>query len=367
MLTWVEINKLAIKHNIKQFRQLVGQNVLLMPVIKSNAYGHGFLEVAKILHQEKQVDRICVVNLDEAIKLIKNKLTRKPIQILSFFEWNDNNIKIAIKNNVIFPIYSLDYAKRLNKLGEQLKMKIKIAIKIDTGASRIGFLPAEAIENIVQINKLTHLQIEDIFSHFASSEENNTQTKKQNESFIKILKVLEKQKINIPFKHITCSAATVAHPESHFNAVRFGIALYGLHPAQNTKTKINLKSVLSWYTKIIQIKQVEVGSKISYGGTFITKKLTKLAILPIGYFDGYDRGMSNRASVVINGKKCPVRGRICMNLTIVDVSEVGNVKVGDTVTLIGQGITADDLAKFGKTINYEIVSRINSEIFRIVV
>lgn len=367
MLTWVEIDKSAIQHNIKQFRKLVGKNILLMPVIKSNAYGHGFLEIAKILNQEKEVDRICVVNLDEAVELIKNKFTRKQIQILSFFDWDEEKIKTAVKNNVIFPVYSLADAKRLNQLAKRLKFKIKIAIKIDTGASRIGFLINGVLENIIQIKKLSNLQILDIFSHFASSEEDNLQTKTQNKNFNKILAELKQRKINIPFKHITCSAATIVHPASHFNAVRFGISLYGLYPSPNTKTKINLKPVLSWHTKVIQVKQVPSGSKISYGGTFTTKKPTKLAILPIGYFDGYGRELSNRAYISIKGRKCPVRGRICMNLTVVDVSKVKNIKVGEAVVLLGKEITADDLARWSNTINYEIVTRINSGIPRIIV
>jgi len=367
MLTWVEINKKAIEYNIKQFRKLVGKNVLLMPVIKSNAYGHGFLEIAKILNQEKEIDRICVVNLDEAINLIDKKLTKKPIQILSFFEWNETKIIKAIKNKVIFPIYSLKYAKELNKLGDKLNIRVKIAIKIDTGTSRIGFLPNRVIKNIKEINKLKHLNITDIYSHFASSEENNAQTKKQHSIFNKILKELEKEKINIPFKHITCSAASIIHPNTHFNAIRFGISLYGLHPAKSTENKINLKPALSWYTKVIQIKQIPKGTKVSYGGTFIAKKDMKIAILPVGYFDGYDRSLGNKAYVEIKGHKCAVLGRICMNLTIINVNKIKNIKAGDKVELIGQNVTADDLGRWANTINYEIVTRINSTIPRIII
>jgi len=366
MLTWIEISKSAIEHNIKQFRKLVGNDVLLMPVIKSNAYGHGFLEIAKILNTNKEINRISVVNLNEAVELIDNKLTKKQIQILSFFDWDEEKIKKAIKNQVIFPIYSLNYANKLNKLGERLNTKVKIAIKIDTGTTRIGFLPNQAIKNIRIINKLNHLNITDIYSHFASSEEDNTQTKKQNLIFNKILKETEKENIKIPFKHITCSAATIVHPNTHFNAVRFGISLYGLHPSKNTENKIKLKPTLSWYTKVIQVKDISKGTKVSYGGTFTAKKEMKIAVLPIGYFDGYDRGMSNHAKVVIKGQKCPVLGRICMNLTIIDVSKIKNTKAGDKVALINGKITADDLAKWADTINYEIVTRINSKIPRFI-
>jgi len=365
MLTWLEISKPALQHNIRQFRKLIGPKVLLMPVVKSNAYGHGFLEVAKILNKEKQVNRICVVNLDEANELINGKI-KKPIQILSFFEWNEDKIKKAIKNKVIFPIYSLEYAKKLNKLGEKLKIKVKIAIKVDTGASRVGILPKDTIKFIKTIKQLNNLQINDLFSHFASSEEDKAQTDEQYKIFNNLLKEVEKENIKIPVKHIACSAVPVIYSKANLNAMRLGISLYGLHPGFKTKNKVNLKPVLSWYTKVIQIKNIPKGTKVSYGGTCITNRETKIAVLPIGYWDGYDRSLGNKAFVEIKGQKCPILGRICMNLTVVDVTKVKNIRVEDQVALIGGNVTADDLAKWADTINYEIVTRINSQLPRII-
>ena len=192
MLTWVEIKQSAIEYNLKQFRHLISDDVLLMPVIKSNAYGHGFLEVAKILNQNKKVDKICVVNIDEAIDLINNRLIKKPILILSFFDWNEEKIIKAVKHGIIFPIYSLECAKKLNKIGKKLKTKIKIAIKVDTGVNRIGFLPKDAEKNIKAIYQLNNLIITDIFSHFASSEENAKQTHKQYQIFCQLITQIKK-------------------------------------------------------------------------------------------------------------------------------------------------------------------------------
>lgn len=367
MLTWLEINKKAILQNIKNFRKLVGENILIMPVIKGNAYGHGFLEIAKIVESQDDVDRICVVNLDEAVLLIKSKIKKKQILILSFFEKDDVKVTLAAKNKVVFPVYSLENAKYLNQIGKKSKEKINVAVKIDTGASRVGVLAKEALDFIKKINRFSNLQISDIYSHFASSEEENEQTEKQLKEFNLVLDLLKKNNINIPIKHMACSAATVVHKNSRFNAIRLGISLYGLNPAENTKGKIKLTPALSWYTKIIQVKNVSKNTKIGYGGTYVTKKDTRIAVLPVGYFDGYDRGLSNKSFVEIRGKKYPVAGRICMNLTMVDIGLDNKIKAGDKAVLIGKLVSAYDLAKCAETINYEIIDRINPLLPRVVV
>jgi alanine racemase len=195
-------------------------------------------------------------------------------------------------------------------------------------------------------------------------------TEYQLKQFDTVISHLEKQGVNIPIKHFACSSAGILYAQSRFNGVRLGLSLYGLYPDDSSRKKINLRPALSWCTKIIQIKTVPAWTKIGYGGTFTTKKITRLAIIPVGYYDGYDRRFSNTAAVVINGKKCPIRGRICMNLAIVDISGA-RAKAGDKVLLIGksgkQSITVDDLAKVANTINYEIVDRINPLISRIVI
>ncbi len=370
MLTWIEVDSKAIEFNLRQFKKMIGKNRLLMPVIKANAYGHGFLEVAKILDNNKNVDRICVANLDEAVKLIDNNI-KKQIMILSFFEFEEEKIIKVIKNKIIFPIYSLDYARKLNKVGERLNKKVKIHIKVDTGASRIGILEKNAFQFISKIKQFKNLEVEGMFSHFASSEDNLQYTKKQKQIFDKIILKLEKEGINIPIKHMACSASSVLYPDTYFNAVRLGLSLYGLHSTAKSKDKIELKPVLSWYTKIIQIKEVPVDTKIGYGGTYTTKKTTKIGILSVGYWDGYDRGLSNKSKVLVNGKKCPVLGRICMNLCMINLNGVKDVKTGNRVTLLGGdkknniSITAEDLAGWANTINYEIVDRINPLLPRI--
>lgn len=362
MLTWVEVDSAAIKHNLREFKKLAGRKVTLMPVIKANAYGHGFLTMAKICQQSADVDKICVVSLDETLALIKNKFTKKPIMILSFFHLDEKKLALAIKNNIIFPLYSLENAKLLNKIGERLNKKIKVHLKIDTGASRLGILPAEALDFVSQLKKYKKLNLEGIWSHFASSEDDFAYTKNQYEIFKSVCDNLTSHNINIPIRHIACSAASIAYDFTHENALRLGLSLYGLYPTNNHKWTIKLNPVLSWYTTIIQVKTLPAGAKIGYGCTYTANRPVKIAVLPVGYWDGYDRRLSNRGYVLIKDERCPILGRICMNICMVDVTNL-TVKAGNKVVLIGKdkskNISVDDLAKWCETINYEIVDRIN--------
>ncbi|MDD2757877.1 MAG: alanine racemase [Patescibacteria group bacterium] len=369
MFTRVEIDSKAIKFNLRQFRKLIGHKALLMPVAKANAYGHGFLEVARICDKSPQVDRICVVNDEEALSLIENRI-HKPVQILTFFD--PKNAKIGLKlakKGVIFPLFSLEQAKFLNKIGERAGKNIKVHIKVDTGASRVGLLPREVISFLEKLQKFPRLKIEGLYSHFAASEEDRVFTEHQMKNFEQLVRKIEDRGYKIPLKHFACSAASVLFAKSRLNAIRLGLSLYGLYPDDLSKRKIKLIPALAWKTKIIQVRTVPAWTKIGYGGSFTTKKPTKIAVLPVGYWDGYDRGLGNNAFVLIGGKRCPIRGRICMNICMADVSAVKNVKAGDEATLIGrqgqQQITTDELAKWAETINYEIVTRINPKIPRI--
>lgn len=370
MLTQVVINRKAIEHNIKQFKKLIGKDVLLMPVVKSNAYGHGMIEVAKICDLNSFVDRICVVNLDEAIALISADI-KKPIMILSFYELDAKKIKIAIKNGVIFPVYLKDQITFLNNVAKSLGCDVNVHLKIDTGTTRIGIAPKEALNFASKIIELRCLHLEGAWSHFASSEDDFEYTKKQQAVFEKVVEELEKNDIYIPIKHFACSAATILHNTARYDAIRLGLSLYGLYPNEKSKNNIKLLPALSLNTKIIQVKTVVAKTKIGYGGTYITKEKSTIAILPVGYWDGIDRRLSNVGQVIVNGIKCPIRGRICMNLIIIDVTKVKNINVGDDVVIIGkQGTnttTVDDMARQIGTINYEVVDRINPLLPRIIV
>lgn len=372
-ITQLTISKKALRYNLNQFKRIVSKNTQTMAVVKSNAYGHGIVECAKTF-VAAGADWLGTVNLKEALLLRKNNLRCK-ILVLSYFD--PDKLKEAVKKNITLTIYNYGAAFTLNKIGQQLKRRIKIHFKVDTGTSRLGVLANNCLPLIKKIQELDNIEIEGIFSHLADSENpDQTFTNKQINVFEKLLLKLAEQGINIPLKHIACSASTLLNNRSHFNLVRLGISLYGLwsiekdgKKIQKLHKKFNLQPALSWYTKIIQIKELPAKVTIGYGGDYKTTKKTQVALIPIGYWDGYDRKLSNLGQVLIRKKKCKIRGRVCMNLTMVDVTDVKNVRVGDRATLIGKDgnsiITADELADSINTINYEIVTRINPLIPRI--
>ena len=370
-LSEIQVSKSALKHNINQYRKIIGK-ARVCGVVKSNAYGHGFEIVAKTIIPF--VDWFGVANLDEAI-ILRDCGVKKPILVLSYYRLDQTDQ--AVKNNISLVVYDLNQVKAIFASAKKLKKPANVHIKIDTGTSRLGVAPKEALKFIKQASRLPNIKIQGLFSHFAASEENNEFTQTQLERFNQLISVLENNNIQIPIKHFACSAASLTTPKSNFDLVRLGIGMYGLWPskkvAKETKKayNIHLVPVLSFKAKIVQIKPVSAGSQIGYGCTYKTPKNAKIAVLPVGYYEGYSRGLSNKAEVLIHGKRCPIRGRICMNLFMVEVTNLSRVKVGDEAVLIGkQGqeeITADELAELTHTINYEVVTRINSVIPRVLV
>lgn len=368
-LTWVEIDKSRLKNNLQQFRKLIGEQRKLMVIVKSNAYGHGILKVAEIC-LKAGADWLGVASLNEALELRANKISA-PIFILSYYSLESSKIEKGIKQGVDFPVYTLRQISFLNQIGRKLKKKVNVHLKIDTGASRIGVQDLNTALIFKQkIKNSDFLNLRGVFTHYADSEsENQSYANQQTKKFQEIA-----EKIKAPFSHAACSAAIINSSNSLFNMVRLGIGLYGLWPSLYTRQKagrlsLSLKPALSWWTKIIQVKELKAGTPIGYDRTFVTKQKTKIAVLPVGYADGYDRHLSNQGIVMIKGVACPVRGRVCMNLVMVDVSRVKKIKEGDKVLLLaGENdnlVNADNWAQKIGTINYEVVTRINQDIPRI--
>ncbi|PIT87865.1 MAG: alanine racemase [Candidatus Magasanikbacteria bacterium CG10_big_fil_rev_8_21_14_0_10_40_10] len=368
MNAWVEIDSKAIKYNLAQLKKMIGPKTMLMPVLKANAYGHGIMPMAKLCESNPAVSRICVVNSQEALYLT-NAGFKKPIIILSWFDFDPKIALKLAKKSLIWPLFTLKQAKFLNQIGDKAKTKLKVHLKIDIGASRVGILPNQITEFVGKIKKMKHIHIEGVYSHFSSSEENREVTEEQLNIFQQAVKKLNENGLKPVMRHVSCSAAGILYQTARLDGYRPGIAVYGLHPSNLTKSKINLKPALSWHTKIIQIKRLPTGTKIGYDQTYTLKRPTVLAVLPIGYADGFDRRLSNQGEVLVNGKRCPVLGKVCMNLTMIDVTNCWSAREGDKATLIGKQknliITADDMAKWCQTINYEIVERINPQLERI--
>ncbi|MFA5070152.1 MAG: alanine racemase [Patescibacteria group bacterium] len=370
--TWVEISKSALLHNLDQFIRLAGKMAKICPIVKSNAYGHDMCQTAKTL-QKRPIWGFGVVNLEEGLLLRKNGI-RKPILVLGYV---NGDLKEGIQKNLAFSVYSLDLARQLNILALKQNKKVNIHLKVDVGTSRLGILPADLKNDIKEIKKLSNLRIEGIFSHLADSENKDWSfTRKQLRLFDKIIGLAEGRDQRIPLKHIACSAAALGSSDSLYDLIRPGISLYGFWPSRACRLKaskiypwLSLKPALSWQTKIIQIKKLPPNTNIGYGRTFKTNRTVKLAVLPVGYAEGLDRRLSNKGEVLISGRRCPILGRVCMNMVMVDVSAVKKVRPGDKATLIGrQGraeITAEELAADQNTINYEVVTRINPQVKRI--
>jgi len=364
-LVWVEIGKSALSHNLKQFKKIIGPQVRLMAVVKSNAYGHGLLEIAKLCDSSREVGMLCTVNLSEAL-ILKQKGIKKPILVLSYYSLDKKEITKAIKQKIHLAVYDSRQYRYLNNLAGKLKRKAKIHFKVDTGTSRLGLTAEESLAEIKKIIRLKYLQLAGLFTHLATAEETNQSfTKRQTALFSKLIGQLDRNNIFIPLKHAACSAAILLNKAGHFDAVRLGLSLYGLwslEDGQKIKKKYPLKPVLSWKARVIQVKEISKGGTVGYGRTYRAKKKIKIAILPVGYNEGYDRKLSSRGEVLIKGAKCKVLGRVCMNLIMVDVSGK-DVKVNDEAVLIGrQGrveITVEELAEKIGTINYEAITRIN--------
>lgn len=367
MLTKVKIDLGAIAANIGEYRRMVGENVKIMGIVKSNAYGHGILEVADFI--KDKVDLIGIVNLDEAIKLIKAEIKAR-FFVLSFWELAEKeDITLAIKNNVSFPVYRKEMIDKLDEIAGENNFSASVYLKIDTGAGRVGILETDIDEYLEYISSKNNLNLKGVYSHFASSEENFEYTQAQLNRFKKIKAHIDEKYEGLEY-HFACSAATfVLQDEGTFNMIRLGVGMYGLWPDKSLKPhfghKITLRPALSWETSFIHIKKIPAGSYIGYGNTYKTERDTVLGVLPVGYWDGYDRKLSNSGEVVIKGQKCPVLGRICMNLTMVDLTDVEGVSYDDKVLLLGEGQAAEDLADKIGTINYEVVTRINAEIPRV--
>lgn len=367
---WAEINLDNLAHNFKEIKRLVGDNVLVTSVIKADAYGHGAVEVAKVL-KECGSDKFAVATLSEAMELRKSGID-EDILILGYTPKNQSNI--LVEYDISQAIYNFENAKAISQEAEKQNKIAKIHIKVDTGMGRLGYLPEyRSIEEIVQLFKLPNIKVEGIFSHFARADEiDKTSSKEQFSKFEYFIEKLKDRGIEISIKHIANSAAVIDLPQYHLDMVRAGIILYGLYPSNFIeREKIDLKTVMTLKTTVSNLKILDAGEGISYGHKFITTRPTKIATLPIGYADGFSRRLSGKAQASIKGKRVPVVGSICMDQCMLDVSDIEDVNIGDEVILFGDGSanepSIDEVAEMLGTINYEIVCMISRRVPRVYV
>ncbi len=364
---WAEIDLDAIAHNVQEIRRITNPHAEVMGVVKADAYGHGVREVANTL-LENGVTRLAVSMADEAIELRQDGITA-PLLVLGYTD--PSRADDIIDYDITQTVFTHELARALSERAVQRNTKIKVHVKIDTGMGRVGFLPGySAVKDVMEISKLPGLVIEGMFTHFAVADEDGEQdayTLNQFELFNHIATELSRVGIHIPVKHVANSAAIIRFPQMHLDMVRAGIILYGLHPSKVTDNgKIDLRPAMRFKARVTNVKTLEPGASVSYGRTYKTDSSSQIATVSIGYADGYLRAFSNRADMVIHHERCPVRGRVCMDQCMVDVSHMeSNVSIGDIVELFGENISVNELAEIANTINYELICLIGRRVPRI--
>ncbi len=361
--SWIEVSKQAIINNVSIFKKLASDHRKLMIVVKANAYGHGMVLTAKAA-LEGGADKLGVFSFKEG-KELRSAHIKCPILILGPVQ--KNQISEAAHLNLIITLASLEGVKQYASLN---LINSSIHLKVETGTNRQGITMSE-IPGVLAILGDNNIKIEGVYTHFADIEDTTDHSFAllQLQSFNEILELITKSGFKVPYPHTACTAAAILFPHTYFSMLRVGIGTYGLWPSKETivsaqaqgKDRLKLIPAMKWKTRIIQIKSIKSGEFVGYGRTYKATRDSKIAILPVGYSDGYSRAFSNTAYTLVQGQRARVAGRICMNLTMLDVTDIPNVSINDEVTLLGQEgdevISAEYLASIAGTINYEIVTR----------
>lgn len=365
---WVEVDINNSLNNINEVKRITGKKVCA--VIKANAYGLGVINIAKE-YLKNGVDYFAVAVLSEATELRK-EIKDLPILVLGYTP--EYLFEEAIEKDIVLTIYNYEHAIELSKVAVKLGKTANIHIKVDSGMSRIGFLPKEeSIDDIIAISELDNISIEGIYTHFAKAdEENKDSTNRQATRFEKVIRDLHERGLEIPIKHAANSATIIDSPEYYYDMVRPGIILTGSYPSDEVKKEnMNLKIVGSLKAKIANVKTIDEGEGVGYGHKFVADKKTVVGTLPLGYADGFFRNLSQKIHVMYKGVKCPLIGRICMDQCMIDLTNVEDPHIGDEVTIYGDkesgACTQDDIANIVGTISYEVLTSLSRRLPRVYV
>ena len=359
----------AVRYNFEQMKNNIKEGTKIIAVIKADAYGHGAVPIASMIQEYDYIWGFATATAQEALQLRRAGIV-KPILILGlvFEEYYEE----LIRNDVRMAVCDFDTAKRFHEAALAVGKKGLIHLAADTGMTRIGFKDnEESLEEIRRIYQLENIEIEGLFTHFARADEyDRTPAMVQLERYVHFSKLLEENGIHIPLHHCSNSAGIIRVPEANMNIVRAGITIYGIYPSEEVeKDIVKLEPVMSLKSHVTFVKEVEPGTQVSYGGTYTTDHVTKLATIPVGYADGYPRTLSNKGWVLIHGKKAPICGRVCMDQFMVDVTDIPDVKIGDEVTLIGRDgdevITMEEVGSLSGRFNYEFVCVLGKRIPRV--
>ena len=359
----------AVEYNLDMMKQNIKEETKMIGVIKTDGYGHGAVQIARYVMEEKDyIWGYAVATLDEAVLLKKNQV-KKPVLVLGCIFPDQRDI--MIEQEVRMTCYTLEMAEDISKRAQKLNQKAYIHIKLDTGMSRLGFqITEESVEEICRIASLPNLVLEGMYSHFATADETDkTFTKKQLERYLWMKEKLEERKVTFPYYHCSNSAGIIDVKEANMDLVRAGISTYGLYPSNEVEKKnVPLKPALQLISHVAHVKWVESGTPVSYGCTYVTKRRTRIATIPVGYGDGYPRSLSNKGYVLIRGKKAPILGRVCMDQFMVDVTDIDAVTFQDRVTLVGtdggEDLPVEVLSDLSGRFNYEFVCDLGKRIPR---
>lgn len=368
---YAKIDLDAIASNMDRMKQNLNPNSKIMAVIKADGYGHGAVQIAQMLEKVDYIWGFAVATLDEAV-VLKSEGIIKPVLVLGcvFPDQYMEMLKYDIRMNV----YTEEMAEAISQMATREGMTAYMHIKLDTGMTRLGFdTSEESVETIARIASMQNVCMEGIFTHFAKADETDKAfTKKQIQDFMWMTERLKEKNVEFQYEHCANSAAIIDVPEANFDLVRAGISTYGLYPSEDVcKGNVQLKPALALKSHVAFVKEIEAGTPISYGGTYVSEHSMKIATIPVGYADGYPRNLSNVGYVLIRGKKAPIVGRVCMDQFMVDVTNIDGVSFGDNVTLIGKDgnetITVEVLSELSGRFNYEFVCDLGKRIPRVYV
>lgn len=362
-----DINLSAIRKNIMTMKNCIPEGKKLLAVIKANAYGHGAIEVANAL--DDLADYYGVACIDEAIEL-RNAGIVKPILILGYTD--ESHFEEIVKQDITQTIFTVGQAKALSEAAGKVGKKGKLHIKIDTGMNRIGFpCKRESVSEIVAISKLSNLNMEGIFTHYFKADEyDKSVANRQLKDYTRMVKWLEEEGITFAIRHISNSAGIMEMPNDTYDMVRSGISTYGLYPSEEmNKDACVLYPAMELKSRISHVKDVKAGETIGYGGTYTLLEDKRIATVGVGYADGYPRALSNQGRMLVHGQYAPIMGRVCMDQTMIDVSNIPGVEIGDEVVLVGkQGeneIPVEEPAGMSASFNYEFVCDVNRRVPRV--
>jgi len=356
----LQIDLDAFKFNVNQIKSKLSSKTRIMAMIKADAYGIGAEKLINTL-TECDVNYVAVANALEGESIRKHS---SEINIVVINQPLEEQIERIVENNLIAGISGMDFVKKLNECARKNNVISKVHLEVDTGAGRNGILPSQ-LDNIMNVfNELTNIKLEGVYTHFSCADSDDEYTLNQIKIFENVIEKIKEMGIN-PIIHCANSAAILNYPQVHFDMVRPGILLYGYYPDESIKRQITLKPVEKWVSKISYIKKVPKGTSISYNKTFVTDRDSIIAVVPVGYADGYRRVFSNKADVLVKGKRAKVVGNVCMDMMMIDVTDISEVNIGDDVYLFeNKEITVDELAKIADTINYEIIVGIGKRVGR---